>query len=199
MKKRIHYVYKITNNLSGKFYIGKHSIQEGRKRDRYFGSGLALKQAIEKYGRENFTKEVIMYCETAQEALDLEYSLIKDLVNNTMCYNLVGGGLLHREVSKETRAKISKSSMGKKGTMKDKEWSNESKQNLSLTNHKNKSVYQYTMNWEFVKEYRNVATAGRETGFNRHSIGLCASGKIRKSGRSYYKQTGGFRWTYKKI
>lgn len=46
-----HYIYKITNILNGKYYVGKHSSNCIQK-DGYMGSGKHLKNAIKKYGRE---------------------------------------------------------------------------------------------------------------------------------------------------
>ena len=48
-------IYKITNLINKKFYIGKDTSSDSN----YFGSGLLIKRAIEKYGLENFQKEII--------------------------------------------------------------------------------------------------------------------------------------------
>lgn len=49
-------VYKITNTINNKYYIGVHKTQNPN--DLYFGNGAAIKQAIKKYKKENFTKFV---------------------------------------------------------------------------------------------------------------------------------------------
>ena len=61
MNNKIYYVYKITNKINGKIYIGKHS-QNIQNKDSYFGSGILLHKAILKYGKENFKKELIEIC-----------------------------------------------------------------------------------------------------------------------------------------
>jgi group I intron endonuclease len=48
-------IYKVTNTINGKIYVGKQTSTNKN----YYGSGKLVKQAIKKYGRENFTKEII--------------------------------------------------------------------------------------------------------------------------------------------
>lgn len=51
------YIYKTTNLINGKFYIGKH---KSEKYDpSYYGSGKIIRLAIKKYGLENFKNEVL--------------------------------------------------------------------------------------------------------------------------------------------
>lgn len=61
-------IYKITNLLNGKMYIGQHTTSNID--DGYMGSGLAIQRAIRKYGKHNFSKEWLMFCEDAD---DLNY------------------------------------------------------------------------------------------------------------------------------
>lgn len=59
------YVYLTTNKINNKIYIGQHKKE---KYDRtYYGSGKLLKQAINKYGIENFTNEIIDIAESKEE------------------------------------------------------------------------------------------------------------------------------------
>jgi len=86
-----HYVYKITNLLDGKIYIGKHSTS--KIDDEYMGSGLLLNRAIKKYGIENFKKEIIQFFDTSDEAFLFEKSLVtEDFVKSNETYNMTTGG-----------------------------------------------------------------------------------------------------------
>ena len=51
--------------INNKIYIGCHKTKD--KNDGYFGSGKYLKNAIKKYGIENFKKEVLHYCSSMDE------------------------------------------------------------------------------------------------------------------------------------
>lgn len=80
-------IYKITNILDGKYYIGKHKTKD--LNDEYFGSGKLIKRAIKKHGIENFTKEILYIFQTEEEMNTKE----KELVTlNEMSYNLCPGG-----------------------------------------------------------------------------------------------------------
>lgn len=91
MKDKVYTVYKTTNLINGKYYIGVH--KTSNPYDDYIGSGKYLKRAIEKYGRENFTKEIIDIFETPEEAFELESQLVTfELIESKESYNLKEGG-----------------------------------------------------------------------------------------------------------
>lgn len=80
-------IYKITNKLDGKFYIGKHKTKD--LADGYMGSGKLIKRAIEKHGKENFEKTIIHIFETEAEMNEAEKRLV---VLGEGSYNLCPGG-----------------------------------------------------------------------------------------------------------
>ena len=84
---RYYTVYKTTNKLDGKFYIGKHETND--LEDGYLGSGKLLKRAIKKYGKENFEKIILHVFETEEEMNQKEKELV---VINEMSYNRCEGG-----------------------------------------------------------------------------------------------------------
>ena len=87
---QILYIYKITNNLNGKIYVGKHS--SNRLENQYFGSGVAIKAAIRKYGKDNFSKEIICICDNEGELNKSEIMHIKESGAFANGYNMTLGG-----------------------------------------------------------------------------------------------------------
>ena len=87
-------IYKTTNKVNGKIYIGQHKVRSVFATDRYLGSGVKLQFAIKKYGKENFSKEIITIAMSQLEADVLEKYYIKkyDSTNPEKGYNILMGG-----------------------------------------------------------------------------------------------------------
>ena len=84
-------IYKITNKLDGKIYIGKHQTKD--LNDGYMGSGKHLKRAIDKYGLENFTKEILFQFDNEIDMNAKEAELVtEEFVKEDTNYNLCPGG-----------------------------------------------------------------------------------------------------------
>lgn len=84
-------IYKITNVTNGKLYIGAHKTHDID--DGYMGSGKILKRAIEKYGLENFTKDILVLSESQSEMYSKEAEIVnEEWVNDPNTYNLKLGG-----------------------------------------------------------------------------------------------------------
>lgn len=90
-KKNIHYLYKTTCNITGRYYIGMHSTNN--LDDGYLGSGRRLRASIRKYGEENHTKEILEFFDTRELLIEAEIKAITpDMINDNNCMNLMGGG-----------------------------------------------------------------------------------------------------------
>jgi len=126
-------IYRTTNKIDGKFYIGQHVTKN--LEDGYLGSGKRIGYAIKKYGPENFIREILFDFDTLEEMNEKEKELVtEDLIKDPMCYNINTGGngsWWHVNASgkaihegprpKETRDKIAKSKTGLKATPEHRE------------------------------------------------------------------------------
>jgi len=87
------YIYETTNLVNGKKYIGKHQATEFEG-NKYLGSGMVLKSAINKYGKENFEVEMLESCNSVRKINNREKYWIeeRDAVNSDSYYNIANGG-----------------------------------------------------------------------------------------------------------
>lgn len=89
--KKYHFIYKTTNILNQKYYIGMHSTND--LDDGYLGSGKRLYYAIRKYGKENFVREILEYLPDRNSLALRESEIVnKDLLQDDLCMNLILGG-----------------------------------------------------------------------------------------------------------
>jgi len=109
------YIYKTTNLINGKIYIGQSTRNKADTLE-YFGSGILIKYAIKKYGILNFSKEILYDDIDSKKELDhTEKWAIKiyNSQNKDIGYNIANGGEGRGSVTKETRQKISNASKGR--------------------------------------------------------------------------------------
>lgn len=105
-------VYKYTNLHNGLIYIGITSQGlEKRCKDGY-RSNKRLQYAIDKYGKDNFKREILYDNLTKEEACQLEIETIAllDATNPRIGYNIAIGGtapMYNRKHTKETKEKLS--------------------------------------------------------------------------------------------
>lgn len=89
--KKYNYLYKITNKINGKIYIGIHSTN--KLNDKYMGSGGPLLKAKQKYGLENFEKEILEFFPNEDLMNEAEAKIVtKEFIKQTDVYNAVPGG-----------------------------------------------------------------------------------------------------------
>jgi len=183
-------IYKITNRINGKIYIGQTIRPVEKRYYEHFKYSInnpdrskcvKLSRAIVKYGAENFDTEIVDTAITRKELNEKEtkWIIFYDSVNNG--YNLTSGGD-NNPVSEETRKKLSEAGKGKKLTNDHIQKVIEA---VSI------SVYQYTLEGFFLKEWKSATEACR-------NIVNCTNSDIGKCCKMQRRQAGGFLWRYEK-
>lgn len=108
------YIYKTTNLINGKIYIGQHKSDKFDKS--YYGSGKRFLNAFNKYGKDNFSCEIIEWCKTREIANDRERYWISyyNTQDRNIGYNITEGGEGWKggKHTEQSKLKISKSKMG---------------------------------------------------------------------------------------
>ncbi len=83
-------IYRITNNINHKVYVGKH--QTNDLADGYMGSGKLIRAAIAKYGIDQFSKEILHVFDNEQDMNAKEAELVTEDFCREANYNLCVGG-----------------------------------------------------------------------------------------------------------
>lgn len=131
----MYYIYRITNKVNGKTYIGQHKYK--KLDDNYMGSGVLITRAKNKYGIENFEKEILYSCIQYKETADdvERFAITKERALGKAEYNIANGGqggnlgeevirrrseaLKGKHRTEETKRKMSEA---KKGRRLSEEW-----------------------------------------------------------------------------
>ena len=109
------YIYKTTNLVNGKIYVGQHKADEFEP-DFYIGSGTLFRRAVEKYGSENFKNELLCECFSQKDMDEKEMFWISELntLDSSIGYNLTKGGFGGASPrTEDTKNKIAEYNTGK--------------------------------------------------------------------------------------
>lgn len=186
-------VYTHTNNINGKKYVGiTCNKPERRWRN---GKGYILQQfynAIQKYGWDNFTHEILFNNLTEKEANKKEIYLIEKLnTKSPNGYNMSSGGdsTCGFKMSEETKQKLSNDKIGFKHTK-------QARENMRKTNAQKKVVYQLNIKTNnIIREFESTSKAleimSKETNTNH------GRSYISKSARFFRYFAFGYKWVYK--
>ena len=182
-------VYKITNKVTNKVYIGITNQGSGaRYRHHWYESRIGepspIHRSMAKYGEENFTLEIIDFADTYDELKEKEKYWIKQYnsTDRTIGYNLTegGDGTFGKKLSEETKDKIRQKALGRKLSEETKARMSESRKgkcsdkqrkHLSkLQEQCKQKVYQYSKQGEFIAEYNSIIEACKALNLNRDTI-----------------------------
>lgn len=141
--QKYHFLYKTTCKETGRFYIGVHSTLN--LNDSYLGSGIFLRNSIQKYGIENHSREILEQFNDRESLMNREREVVdEEMLKDPLCMNLKRGGkggltLVNKEI------KFHIQSAGGKSQMK-KLWSNESFR-LSHANRNSEKQQTWKCDW----------------------------------------------------
>ena len=182
-------IYKITNKINGKFYIGSalnirkrwKSHRNLLRKNKHFNKHF--QSAVNKYGLNNFLWEVIEFAD--QSCLVVKEQCWIDKLtayDRKIGYNLSptafsNFGIKH---SAKSRKNMSLAHIGKKQTKK-------TKRKISQSQYK--SVCQIDINGNIIKEFPSCIEAEKCTGTYRQSISMCCRGIM--------NYANGYQWRYK--
>lgn len=209
-------VYKHTSP-SGKVYIGMTGLKPEYRWNNgkgYINTNAHFRNAIKKYGWDNFEHEVVYENLDRETACQKEVELIKfyDSTNPQNGYNITTGGEIGycvTFISEEVREKRSKLMSGENNPMYGKHHTEETRKKISQNRHYLKGeehpgygkpipeylatsricpVVQLDKNGQFVAEYQSETVAAKTTGINSSLISACCNGRLLSA--------GGFVWVF---
>ena len=184
-------IYKATNMINGKCYIGKTVRPLKVRMKRHFRDAIYLNQtifhrAIVKYGENNFKFTIIDKANNPEELNEKEIYWIKyykSFIHDSDCngYNMTIGGdgtsgefhpFFGREVPNETKEKIRNTLKARNGG-----------RNLALS----KAVYQFTLEGHLINRHASISDAHRY-------LGLKSGGHVSIACRGRLHSAHGFIW-----
>ena len=166
-----HYlIYRITNNINGKYYIGQHETKNPY--DGYMGSGKIILDAEDKYGLSAFTKTILFDFDNFDDMNDKEKELVQ-LSNcypqDLMSYNLREGGS-NGKLSKESCKKLAKTQSKRLKNLpanKRKQWIDKLSLAFSGENNPMFGDFEHTKGFRAENERRNGKTLDEIWGSNK--------------------------------
>jgi hypothetical protein len=106
-------LYRTTNLVNSKIYVGVHKLSNTSKSKCYIGSGDALQLAVKRYGRKNFVRITLAKFSCSDDAYFAEAEMVtEDFVKREDTYNISLGGRGGVNLTEEMKAKMRASKKG---------------------------------------------------------------------------------------
>lgn len=106
-------LYRTTNLINSKIYVGVHKVQNTSKSKCYIGSGDALQLAVKKYGKDKFIRTTLAEFSCATDAYLAEAEMVtQEFVKREDTYNISLGGRGGVNLTEEMKAKMRASKKG---------------------------------------------------------------------------------------
>lgn len=174
-------IYQVKNKINNKIYIGQSIDIERRWNQHKYGKGsIILKNAIEKYGLDNFEftilEEVKTDTKTKEQITEELYKKEQFWFDKQKPYE---GGYNINKTAKPNETNFTR----------DKDLGKKISRIKIENNHTGKPIIQYTLDGKFIKEWPSSASVQRELGFNARNVGGCANRNTLTS--------NGFIWRFK--
>ena len=188
-------IYKITNLVNNKIYIGSTNNYYKRKNNHFYNlnhnihPNPHLQNSWNKYTKYNFKSEIIELCEI-DKLIEREQYYIDSLNPN---YNIskIAGRTTGIKCKEETKLKIGLSNLGKRRTEEYKKYRSEMSKG-KISNFRN--VYLLDSNRNLIKYWKSCSDASREYNLNRGAFSKLA--KLNKLIISNKSKLKGFIITY---
>ena len=187
------FIYKITNTINGKCYIGETTKTDPEKRWKEHKSTIkrgvgcpALQNSVIKHGIDNFKFEILIICfDEDRYKYEIEYiKKYKTLIPNG--YNILeggpGGSFKGKKHSEETKQLLSKNNkqkyidnpeLKKEMSERNKIYFNEPniiKHREAMGKSTGVKIGQYNLNNELVNTFISISEASRQTGSPKSTI-----------------------------
>jgi len=202
------YVYLITNKINGKKYIG--SSRKNQIDENYYGSGKVIKDALKKYGKNNFQRDILWEGKGNARKIETYFLEGVNAANNPLYYNMTNdarGNNIHKEETKKTVSekltgrkfskeiceKISKAKQGSTTSKKGKPdgpkpgVSKAHKGRISPNKGKSKQVALFTTSGEYIKTYQNYTQLALDININPETVRCQLIGKASTICNRQYK------------
>jgi len=173
-------IYSVTNNVNDKVYIGQSIDVERRWLQHKYGKGnIILRNAIKKYGVENFTFSVLEIINTDNKTKEQITEELTFLEQKWFDYK--------KPFLRENGYNIQKTSKPNLTPNRDIHFGKKISKIKIDNNHTGKNIKQYDLYGNFIREWKSAAEVERVLGFKAENISASCLRKSKSSNRFIWR------------